>query len=113
MNVKEGKRKKMRRDEQRPWNTFTALKNSLSDSVAELVTGADKIADIIVDDSEKGRKTRARRLGQESVSMVKDIARRIKEDMQGASLAAVVRDASYEAGKLSRMIKDTVCEICG
>lgn len=109
---KETRIKKISKHDRLGRNTFTALKHSLSDSLTGLSTGSDRIADIIIDDSAAGRKARYRRLRQESVSMVKGIADGIKRDMQGTSFNGVVRDTFYEAGKLWRMIKDALCQVC-
>lgn len=87
-------------------HTFTALKNSFLDFCTGLSDGTDRIADVIVDTGEEERKTKCRRLGKESVAMVKNIAHDIRRDMAGMSFGGVVCDATYGMGKLSGTVRD-------
>ena len=106
---KQPKRKVSEKPETARAHMSAALGNSFVDLCAGLASGADKIADVIIDDSEKGRKTKGRRIGRESIAMVKNIARDIRRDVAQVSFTGIVCDASYATGRLSRSIRDIDC----
>lgn len=84
----------------------TAIRNSFMDFCAGLGRGTDRIADIFVDTEGESRGSTGRRLGRESVDMIKSIARDIRHDMAEVSFRGIVCDASYGMGRLSRRTRD-------
>ncbi|MFC1462000.1 hypothetical protein ACFLQU_00200 [Verrucomicrobiota bacterium] len=83
-----------------------AMRNSFMDFCAGLGRGTDRMADVFVDAGKDDRRSTGRRLGRESVDMVKSIARDIKHDMTDVSFRGIVCDASYGVGRLSRKTRD-------
>jgi len=88
-----------------------AIKKSLSDVGRCFSKGADKVADILLDNSQKKVSTKVKRLKEESVSVIKDVTFSIKKNLKNVKPADVLRGASYETGRFSRITKDTCVEI--
>ena len=108
-----------------------SLGKSLQDVGRNISLGTDRMADVIADESEEGKKARSARLKKEAVAMVTKTVSDIKTNMQGTSLPDFVHDLSkgtdvlrkkmmdidytgflhqtcYEAGRLSRIVNDTL-----
>ena len=109
-NKKEATKKKTSA-ESHPKETFTAIKKSLVDTGRTFSKGADKVADIILDASQKGRKEKGKRLKEEVVATFKGISDATKKSLKEVNPSDVLHDTFYELGRVSRITKDKCIEI--
>lgn len=91
--------------------TFAAIRKSLSDISRSFFQGTDKVADVLIDNSEKDRGIKWRRLKKEVVSVAANITLSIKRNLRNVEPADILYDASYEIGRFSKIAKSTAREI--
>ncbi len=92
-------------------DTFAAIKKSLSDIGGSLSEGADKVAGLLLENSQKDKGAKTRRLKKELVSMLEDVGSGIKRSLKKVKPKDVLCGASYEIGKLSRITRDACVKI--
>jgi hypothetical protein len=103
--------KKKIKDKKAKREIFPAVKKSLSDIGKSFSQGADKMADILLDNREKKVSTKIKRLKEESFSVIKDVTFSIKNNLKNVKPMDLLCGASYQTGRLSRITKDTCVEI--
>ena len=91
--------------------TCAAIKKSISDLGRGFSKGADKVADILLDKSQERASNKAKRVKDESVSVIKEVSSNIKENLKDVKPKKVLCGASYGMGRFSRMAKDTCVDI--
>jgi hypothetical protein len=90
---------------------YESVKRCLSDIGRSFSRGADKVADIFLDDSQKTKSEKGKRLKEETLNTFKEITSGIKESLKNLKSNQLLSDASYEIGRLSRIAKNTCVEI--
>ena len=108
---KRRKRKKKSRKVVQKRETFTVIKNAVSEIGKSFSKGADKVADVVLDSSGRQKSTKGKRFKEATVSAFKDISSGIKKNLKNVKPKDVLCDASYEIGRLSRIAEDGCREI--
>lgn len=68
---------------------------------------ADRVVDIILDDSFKVKGLKMKKIVDETASMFKDVTRHSKAELKKINLRGFICDTAYGAGKVSSMVKGT------
>ena len=91
--------------------TFTAVKDTLSNIGKGFSEGTDKVADIVLDSSQKLEGAKIQRLKEATAGMVKNIFGGIKNNLKDIKSEDVLCDAAYQIGRYSKIVKDNCAQI--
>jgi len=97
--------------EKKTKDTFTAIKKSLSDMGRTFSESADKVADLLLEGNKIKKGEKARKLKEDLISRIKDVASGIKRSLESVKPKDILCGGSYEIGKLSRITRNTCVEI--
>ena len=103
-------RQKIKREETQE-NTFAVIKKSFLDIGRSFSQGADEIADLLIEKSQKDKGEKFKKIKEALVSRVKKLGTGAKRSLKNLKPRDVLCDTSYEIGKLSKAVKNTCVEI--
>jgi len=83
-----------------------AIKKSVAGIGSRLSRGADRVADIILDESKDGAK--GKKIADETVAMFKDMKEQLKHNSRDVKPQDIVSDAAFCVGRVAGMVGGAV-----
>ena len=81
------------------------IKKSMAGIGQGMSRGAERVADIILDEEKKLQGGKTKKITDETITMFKDVTRQLKSDLKGVKARDFVAVAAFNAGKASAAAK--------
>ena len=91
--------------------SFVAIKDAMAGIARNFSDGADKVADILLDEKVKKKNQTGEKIKKETVSAFKALSSGVKQNLNGISLRDILCDTLYNTGRAAKITKDTCIEI--
>jgi len=92
-------------------NNKASKKTGLAGVARTFLKGTDRIADCLTASPKKGKRAKSKKLKDELVFVVKDIASSVNKNLKEINLKDGLHQAVYEIGKFSRDSRDSCAVI--